>query len=166
LVKGLPEEGHRRLEAEVSRLWRRYTRGAWVVECRPLRTPAGAIAYLALHHHKREQGPPPGFRGRRLRFSQGYLDKPGREARADAKRFLRDGRIEWAVRGMLAADFADDDLTAHELDVVFDQALDEAYATSTAEPPRQLVRVRERQVVDLATGEVGYRVVEVVGSVK
>jgi hypothetical protein len=47
-------------EAEVSELWRSHTRDAWQVEARPLRTPMGAIAYLVLHHHKRDQAPPAG----------------------------------------------------------------------------------------------------------
>src|SRR5262249_40440680 len=55
LVKGLKSERAVELEPHVSELWRRYTGDAWVVECRPLRTPVGAIAYLALHHHKRAQ---------------------------------------------------------------------------------------------------------------
>jgi len=97
LVKGLGEPDRARaaeLEAWVSQTWRRLTGGAWRVECRPLRTPMGAIAYLALHHHKREQQPPKGWSGKRFRPSRGYFERPIADLRAEARALLRDRRIE------------------------------------------------------------------------
>jgi hypothetical protein len=97
LIKGLPVEAADELEAEIQRLWKTYTGDAWRCDCRELRTPAGAIAYLSLHHHKMEQAPPPGFKGKRLRPSKKYFEIPIRELRAIAKRQLADGRLAWAV---------------------------------------------------------------------
>jgi hypothetical protein len=100
LVKGLgrPDaERQAKLEREVSSLWKRYTGDAWVVECRPLRTPMGAIAYLALHHHKKEQQPPKGWTGKRFRPSRGYFNRPVGELRQEARALLHDQRIERAL---------------------------------------------------------------------
>jgi hypothetical protein len=100
LVKGLGRPSSERvkaLEARVSELWHRYTGDAWVVECRPLRTPTGAIAYLALHHHKAEQAPPKGWSGKRFRPSKGYFSRPVGELRAEARALLQDQRIERAL---------------------------------------------------------------------
>jgi hypothetical protein len=100
LVKGLPRattEEVLRLERRVSELWYRFTQDAWVVECRPLRTPMGAIAYLALHHHKREQQPPRGWTGKRFRPSRGYFNRPIAELRAEARELLAERCIERAL---------------------------------------------------------------------
>ncbi len=97
LVKGLPRATAglvATLEGQVSRQWKRYTGDAWVVECRPLRTPIGAVAYLALHHHKREQQPPVGWSGKRFRPSRGYFERPVAELRAEARALISDKRIE------------------------------------------------------------------------
>jgi hypothetical protein len=96
LLKGL-EEVPEGLEAEVSERWKRYTGGAWRVEVRELRTPAGAITYLAQHHHKREQAPPPGFKGRRLRPSKGYYSEPIATLRERAKAISRSRAVQAAV---------------------------------------------------------------------
>lgn len=100
LVKGLGRPDAQRqaeLEGYVSSVWLRLTRDAWRVECRPLRTPMGAVAYLALHHHKREQQPPAGWSGKRFRPSRGYFNRPVGELRAEARALLRDERIESAL---------------------------------------------------------------------
>jgi|GEM_PF-5660207 len=100
LVKGLGRPDDRRaveLESEVSERWRTYTGDAWRVECRPLRTPMGAVAYLALHHNKREQCPPDGWRGKRFSPSLGYFERPVPELRAEARALLADERIERAL---------------------------------------------------------------------
>lgn len=97
LVKGLGRADAAKaaaLERRVSALWRTFTRDAWRVECRPLRTPMGAIAYLALHHHKAEQRPPAGWSGKRFRPSRGYFDRPVAELRREARELLVDRRIE------------------------------------------------------------------------
>jgi hypothetical protein len=100
LVKGLPadEVESGRLELRVAELWQRFTGDAFVVECRPLRSPAGAINYLALHHHKREQAPPPGFENvKRFRPSKGYFEAPLPELRETARATMKDERLTWAV---------------------------------------------------------------------
>lgn len=142
LVKGLPRPSPRlvvQLEAEVSRLWKRYTGDAWVVECRPLRTPTGAIAYLALHHHKREQQPPAGWSGKRFRPSRGYFNRPIGELRAEARALLEDRRIEAAL---VAAWNVPDGFDGALLDELIYENLEEARERARAERP-QLVRVEQ-----------------------
>ena len=95
------------LELHVSKLWREITGDAFVVECRPLRTPVGAIRYLALHNRKLAQGPPPGYKGRRLRSSKGtkersgYYEKPIKELRGLAKELARHDRVFGVVNRAL-----------------------------------------------------------------
>jgi len=93
-----------KLEQRVSDLWRAITGDAYIVEVRRLRTPAGAIAYLALHHHKRSQSPPPGFRGRRLRPSKGYYELPISELRQLARRLTSQDRVRMAVKNAVAVE--------------------------------------------------------------
>ncbi|HEY8705186.1 MAG TPA: hypothetical protein VIL98_10555 [Gaiellaceae bacterium] len=100
LVKGLgrPSDGRLvALESQVSEKWKLYTRGAWRVECRPLRTPMGAVAYLALHHNKLEQNPPEGWKGKRFSPSRGYFERPIAELRAEARALMADERVEAAL---------------------------------------------------------------------
>lgn len=82
-----------KLEVIVSELWRRYTGDAFVVECRPLKTPLGALKYMALHYRKRAQAPPPTWKGRRLRPSKGYYEQPVAELRALSRQLNRDQRL-------------------------------------------------------------------------
>lgn len=85
LVKGLSED------ADLDALWlagkRRWERltGAWRVELRELRTARGATAYIVGHHHKGEQAPPRGWKGRRFRSSRGYFSRPVPELREEVK---------------------------------------------------------------------------------
>jgi hypothetical protein len=85
LVKGLPDD------ADLYALWRsgkrRWDRltGAHRVELRELRSPAGATAYTVAHHHKTEQAPPRGWKGKRFRPSKGYFDRPVPELREEIK---------------------------------------------------------------------------------
>jgi hypothetical protein len=72
------------VECWVRREWRSLV-GAWVVEARPIRTPAGAIAYFAPHHSKQAQGPPAGWSGKRFRPSKGYFNAPVEELRGRAE---------------------------------------------------------------------------------
>jgi hypothetical protein len=66
-------------EAEATRLvcetWESVT-GAFRVAVERFRTPAGAMAYLSLHHQKPQQAPPREWRGMRSRPSQGYFLVP------------------------------------------------------------------------------------------
>jgi hypothetical protein len=208
LVKGLPREDAAAVEAQISMLWKRYTGDSWRCDCQPLRTPVGAMRYLTGHHHKLEQAPPPGFKGKRLRPSlrsdkagrTGYFELPIRELRAIAKRHLADERLSWAVEQAIEAELygrgafeADRQLTGAlvaalrdlvrnpaELQMDFTGTVDnseeraELVRRAVAEAkrlreahPAQLVRVRERPIVDSATGEiVGSTVVEVLGEVR
>jgi LmbE family N-acetylglucosaminyl deacetylase len=93
------------LERRVSAKWLEFTADAWVVEVRPLRTPAGAIAYLTLHHHKREQAPPPGFTGRRLRPSKRYYERPIAELRELARELLSSARVRASARQVVDVEF-------------------------------------------------------------
>jgi hypothetical protein len=152
-VKGLPPADARDLEQALSERWRKWTGGAWRVECLELRTPGGAIAYLALHHHKREQGPPPGSRHvRRLRCSQGYMNRPIGEYRRQARELLKDERLyAQIVEALDVPDGVDSGL----LGELLDERIDEARERARFERPK-LVRVREVPRVDSRTGEVAY----------
>jgi hypothetical protein len=60
LVKGIPTGTDTDpLWRESKRRWEHLT-GAYRVEFRELRTPAGAISYMVAHHHKAEQATPEG----------------------------------------------------------------------------------------------------------
>lgn len=219
LVKGIPSdhpllaeifvEGPRgdqvkttRLEQRVSELWRAITGDAYIVEARPLRTPAGAIAYLALHHNKRSQSPPPGFRGRRLRPSKGYYDLPVAELRQLARKLASQDRVRGAVRRAIAVELEGADAPAqYEADELMMRALCEGLRDLAREPlelqidiwgdtdreaerkellrrtagelekiraanPPELVRVRERDDVDQATGVTVRRAVAVRGALE
>lgn len=115
------------LELRVRELWHRFTGDAWIADARPLRTPAGAIAYLTLHHHKREQGPPPGFTGRRLRPSKGYYELPIAELRALAKELSSSSRVRQAVTRVLDAEiFGRGERDEVDLDVYMTEAIVDA----------------------------------------
>src|SRR5205085_4789498 len=90
------------LEKRVSELWFKFTGDAFIVEARPLRTPAGAIRYLALHNRKKIQGPPPGFRGRRLRPSKLYYEEPIAKMRELARKLASDRWIKSLVEDAIA----------------------------------------------------------------
>lgn len=152
LVKNISVEDAADVELYVAQHWERMT-GAWIVEARPLRTPAGAIAYLTHHHHKKEQAPPPGFKGRRLRASKGYFTKPVAELRAEARELLADKRLRRSV--VMAMD---ESTNPEELAAAVDAARE-----SQIENPPQLVRVRERLQIDENTGEVRRIAVETLG---
>jgi hypothetical protein len=142
LVKGLGRptpEAQTRLEAEVSAKWLKFTGDAWRVECRPLRTPMGAIAYLALHHHKEAQAPPKGWSGKRFRPSRGYFNRPVGELRSEARALLRDQRIE---RAMMEAFDVPETINADVLDDLILANIDEAREVARQQAP-QLVTVAD-----------------------
>ena len=87
LVKGIPDDLVLDVEEVVRKVWARCT-GAYVVEVSELRSAGGAIAYMGLHHRKPEQAAPAGWRGMRMRASQGYWHKPIADLRSDARREL------------------------------------------------------------------------------
>jgi hypothetical protein len=152
LVKGLPRPSadmQVELEGRVSELWFRYTRDAWRVDCRPLRTPMGAIAYLALHHHKMEQRPPKGWSGKRFRPSRGYFNRPVGELREEARALLADKRIE---RALIEAWDVPDGFDAALLDELIFERIDEAREQARANRPT-LHRVTRRGLVPVAAGQ-------------
>jgi hypothetical protein len=92
LVKGLQADDLDAVQAWVSAEWAKLT-GAWVVEVAELRTVGGVVGYLALHHEKASQAPPPGWTGRRLRPSRGYFGGvSGAHRRERARRWLWEHR--------------------------------------------------------------------------
>lgn len=80
------------VEAWVSSTWARLWDGSWRVQFAALESVGGVVGYLALHHEKIEQAPPPGWTGRRLRPSRGYFAEPGRVMRARARLWLAEHR--------------------------------------------------------------------------
>ena len=89
-VKGL--DGADEAEAtEIARAaWACQNEGAWRVEVTPLRSRAGLLQYLSLHHAKAEQLPPAAWVGRTERVSRGYWAYAGGGAalREEARRQL------------------------------------------------------------------------------
>jgi hypothetical protein len=150
LVKGIPRAELRELEREISTRWRDYTGGAWRVDCRPLYTPMGAIAYLVLHHHKQEQGPPSGTKHvKRLRPSRNYMSRPIAELRVQARELLRDERLYAELVEALNIDRAPSAL----VEELIAERIDDARDRARHDAPK-LCHVREQRVLDRATGEV------------
>lgn len=77
-------------------VWERVT-GAWNVEVAPLRSAGGIAGYLALHHRKRDQLPPPEWRGMTVRASKGYWSRPIATIREEAKREQAIRRSQWKM---------------------------------------------------------------------
>jgi len=92
-LAGLEGEAVKRIKSA----WMARNVGAWRVEVAPLRTPAGALHYLSLHHAKAEQLPPHGWKGRTERASRGYWHKPSGDLRKEARRQLWAERLAWGT---------------------------------------------------------------------
>lgn len=142
-----PADVIRDLEPVAAALWERRT-GATRFEMRELRTAAGAIGYLGMHHFKREQAPPRGWQGRRLRASKGYYDMPALVLRAEAEEAVRSERVRKAV--MRA--------TRDELAEWFDGALDgvDVDATIARAVDHALLEGGEGEVVRVQTVPVAF----------
>ncbi len=137
LLKGLDPGRAEELEPLVSARWKSLTEGAWVVDCRPLRTPGGAIAYMVGHHHKRDQAPPIGFRGKRIRPSKGYFTRPVAEIREEAKMTMREGAAKSAtLRALTDSDVPDD---------LVDDVLDQLVRDRLSQPPPKLLREKDER---------------------
>jgi hypothetical protein len=68
----------------------------------------GLMRYVALHFAKTQQAPPKGWRGHRFRTTRGYLGRPMKDARAEAREVLRARRhLNAALREGLAGDEAE-----------------------------------------------------------
>lgn len=133
LVKGIDPDQVLAVEALARRVWKRCT-GAYIVEVSELRSAGGAIAYMGLHHRKPQQAPPEGWRGMRLRASQGYWHRPIAELREVARRELAIRTRRWR----LEQDGEDPELARviAELDV-------DAQRAAIREHGAELVQVRE-----------------------
>jgi len=153
LVKGL-ERAPDAFQEEVSALWLRHTRDAWQVDARALRTPLGAIAYSVLHHHKKEQAPPPGTKHvKRMRPSRGYFNRPVGSYRSEARELLRDERLYAELVDVLDAP---DGAPSWLIEELIAERVDSARAAATFSKPK-LAHVREVREVDPRTGELRYR---------
>jgi len=131
---------------ELSERWRRATGSAWVVESRPLRTWAGAVAYLALHHHKREQAPPKSVRNtKRFRPSRGFFDVPLPALREQARQYVEDYHVAGLVLDALDAPTLLDEATYEAL---LDEHLERLRGEYRERKPA-LVKVDERSVAEL-----------------
>lgn len=100
LLRGLLPSESGEAEGILRRVWLART-GASMVEARALRSAAGATAYLVHHHRKREQAPPEGWSGKRLRPSRGYFGAPVAELRAEAKELAMSKRVRRAARRLI-----------------------------------------------------------------
>ncbi len=115
-----PSGGTDEIEDLVRWHWRRLLH-APVVEVARIRSVGGAIGYMGIHHLKPEQHPPPGWRGMRMRWSQGarrYLHRPVAEMRQAAADVLAEESIAWRIR----RDHGDD-LPFEMFSDLFDEAL-------------------------------------------
>lgn len=120
-----------RIEPEVREIWQART-GASRVEVRELRSPAGATAYLIHHHRKRDQAPPKGWSGKRLRPSKNYYGQPIADLRAEARGLLRNKRLRKAANRLI---------DWQELDGAPDEILDEEWAAAMVEARHQAALV-------------------------
>jgi hypothetical protein len=97
LLKGLPANVDvLDVEHDVRETWQAST-GATRVEVAGLRTPGGALGYLALHHKKPKQAPPADWHGMVERHSLGYFHQPIAELRQQARDELRTEAISWST---------------------------------------------------------------------
>lgn len=156
-------------ECLLSLRWEKLTGGAWKVEMREIRKPAGMTAYVIAHHHKKAQGPPPWAKGvKRFRpaiatkeragfFLDGVtaLRKEAREASAN------DAKVKAAQDRLMALDLdpSDLDCIGNEL---FDDFLEQQHAQA---PAIAVKRHANGALVSLSTGEVVGRHSRVTGKV-
>lgn len=140
------------IEGAVRRVWEERT-GADRVELRELRTPAGAVAYLAIHHHKLEQQPPHAWRGRTLRPSRNYFDQPSPALRERVRGMLADERLVHVVAQQVAYREMLEAGVEEEADAILDAAL--ARARDVQAAGVRVVRIRDSDgaIVDFRSGE-------------
>jgi hypothetical protein len=98
-LKGVTEGDESELRAVIERTWlpaMNADRKAQYVGA--IANEGGLLRYLAMHFQKESQRPPEGWKGHRLRLSQGYLLKPTVEMRELTKASLRLRRELWKAR--------------------------------------------------------------------
>ena len=136
--------------------------GAWVVRVEPLRTPAGAIHYLNLHHRKAAQRPPDEWRGMVERGSRGYWSEPIAQLRERAQDELAVEAWVWSGLSVKDARFVVSDRRAtkaaeKEESIARKAALRDYLALAAAEARRHrnaavLSRVEQLQLACEPTG--------------
>ena len=160
LWKGLRPVDSDAVREIATEVWLRVA-GADSHTCEEIRTPGGAVAYVARHHFKVSQSPPPGWAGKRLRPCKGWWELGAGETRSRAEALVRDrgllGRIEHELADELPAALVDETTWDELVTARFD-----ARRRETVE----LVRVREVEEVDPSTGVVQRRLVEVEGALE
>ena len=149
------------LEGELREMWLART-GANRIEMRELRCAAGATAYLAPHHAKREQAAPLDLHHvRRFRASRNYFDRPVSELRLDAKEIVKDQRLVAAIKAATSYEL----LAEYESLQIADEVLADALAMARAEAEAggQVVRVQRFPETWSDDGEPATWVLEVLG---
>lgn len=154
------------LEVHVSTLWHEITGDAFIVEVRRLRTPVGAIRYLALHNRKIAQGPPPGFKGRRLRPSRktkdrpGYYESPITVLRALAQELARHERVFGVAQRALGIElFGDEAPDEWEADAQLTDAMAAALRSMVAHPSALQLDLDGKSTTKAERSELLHRVV-------
>jgi LysM repeat protein len=97
VVKGEPGWGLAEAHGVIRSAWMARNPGAWRIQLAVLRTVAGALHYLSLHHAKAEQTPPPWWTGRTERVSRGYFSRPQRALREEARARLWAERLAYST---------------------------------------------------------------------
>ena len=105
LTKGLDGADLVHVGSLVQDAWHSTT-GASVVEVAELRTLVGQLHYLSLHHGKRVQLPPRGWRGMAERSTRGFWNAPIGDLRERARRDLAAESLVWSTGGALSLDDA------------------------------------------------------------
>lgn len=110
--------------------------GAFRHDVQPIRSPAGATMYVARHHLKESQAPPPWWGPtRRVRPSRGYWSRPAKQLREEAVALVREKRLARRIRELV--DRAEEEVG--DLSDLGDELLEKALA----QPAAEVVRVRE-----------------------
>jgi hypothetical protein len=160
LWKGL-DGGHADdVHAIAVEVWKRLT-GAHSHTSEEIRTPGAAIRYVALHHLKEQQAPPPGWSGRRLWTSMGWWEAGAEETRARARAIVAEERLRRKVERQLI-ELAPDGLPEWIFEELLATRVEEQRVTRGRVTT---VRVREVEEVDRTTGVVTRRLMEVLGDV-
>lgn len=161
LWKGLQPADSDSVRQIATEVWLRIA-GADSHTCEEIRTPGGAVAYVARHHFKVSQSPPPGWSGKRLRPCKGWWELGAAETRARAETLVRDRglirRIEQELADRLSPTTLVDETTWDEL---VKTRLELRRRETVA-----LVHVREVEEIDARTGELHRRAVEVGGELE
>jgi len=99
LVKGVPVEDLQELRERIGELWcSRVDAEAPQQFVGKVSDGAGLVRYTTLHFLKPEQAPPKGFKGHRFSCTRGYLVRPAKIMREEARRSLKLKALIWKGR--------------------------------------------------------------------